>query len=313
MLGQLEREDVAVPRNELAWRLERRGDLLLALATLHRKTDLQQQQLVERQPPPPGFRLVERARPVQGPERVGPRRKVLLHPRRQRVGDRTRERRGHELAHLLRRQLLAGGIDRRIVRSRLAVADIEAADVEAVAALSPAEPHRRPRLQLPLQPRLVEPRRGDGRAPVRDARREHLQAPAPPLRHGEHLAADRDLVVAPQLSDAELLHRQLVAERPVLEQVPDRREPEPLELPLQRRPDARERLDGARERVSAREQSRPRPRRRFLASEPDGHSVSSNQKKPTVPGPACVPTTAPSVVTTSMSACGRSAWTIFSS
>src|SRR5262249_62305527 len=97
-------------------------------------------------------------------------------------------------------------------------------------------------------------------------------------------------------------HRKRVADRRVLEQVAARGEAEPLELLLQRRPDARERLDGARERVSAREQSRPRPRRCFLASEPDGHSVSSNQKKPTVPGPACVPTTAPSAVTTSTSA-----------
>ena len=30
------------------------------------------------------------------------------------------------------------------------------------------------------------------------------------------------------------------------------------------------------------------------------HSASSNQKNPTVPGPACVPTTAPSVVTSSI-------------
>ena len=34
-------------------------------------------------------------------------------------------------------------------------------------------------------------------------------------------------------------------------------------------------------------------------------SASSNQKKPTAPGPAWVPTTAPSIVSTSISACGR--------
>ena len=34
-------------------------------------------------------------------------------------------------------------------------------------------------------------------------------------------------------------------------------------------------------------------------------SSSSNQKRPTVPGPACVPTTAPSVVAISICACGR--------
>jgi hypothetical protein len=34
-------------------------------------------------------------------------------------------------------------------------------------------------------------------------------------------------------------------------------------------------------------------------------SASWNQKKPAAPGPACVPTTAPSVSTSSTSACGR--------
>ena len=34
------------------------------------------------------------------------------------------------------------------------------------------------------------------------------------------------------------------------------------------------------------------------------YGSSWNQKKPTAPGPACVPTTAPSVSTSSISACG---------
>src|SRR5262249_54309585 len=105
------------------------------------------------------------------------------------------------------RELFACGIDGRIVGRRVAVADIEAADVEAVTALPPAEPHRRPRLQLPLQPRLVEPRRGDGRAPVGNTRGQYLQASTAALRHGEHRAADRDLVVTAELGDTELLHR----------------------------------------------------------------------------------------------------------
>jgi hypothetical protein len=226
--------------------------------------------------------------------------------RGERVGQRARERGRDELAQLFRRDVLAGGIDRSEVRRRLAVADVEAADVEPVAPLPPAQPHGSARLQPPFEPRLVEPRGGDGRASVGDPRCQHLQTAAPPLRHGQNLTADRDLLFSAELRDPQLLDRLLVAERPVREQVADRREAESLQFLLDGRTDARERLDRPVQRVSTRKQPRPWPRTRFPARERNRHSASSNQKKPTVPGPACVPTTAPSVVTISISACGRS-------
>ena len=75
------------------------------------------------------------------------------------------------------------------------------------------------------------------------------------------------------------------------------------------RPDAGQNVHRSLERLSSREQGRARPIPGRFAGESnrqahcDGrHSRSSNQKKPTVPGPACVPTTAPSVVTSSISA-----------
>jgi hypothetical protein len=70
MLCELEREDVAVARNELARRSEGRSDLGLALPPPAREPELQQQELVERQPAASDLGLGERPRAVQGPERV---------------------------------------------------------------------------------------------------------------------------------------------------------------------------------------------------------------------------------------------------
>src|SRR5262249_2148206 len=163
------------------------------------------------------------------------------------------------------------------------------------------------RLQLPLEPGLVEPGGGDRRASVRDPRGQHLKPAAASLGERENLAADCDLVLPAELGDAQLLDRLLVAKGPMGEQIADRRETQPPQLFFHRRPNTGERLYRSRERFSAGKQGRPRPRVRLLAGKSDdGHSTSSNQKKPTVPGPAWVPTTAPSVVTTSISACGRS-------
>src|SRR3954451_23986005 len=315
MLGQIEREHAAVARDELARLRQRRRNLVLALAALQREPYLQQQQLVESQATASGLRLAERTRLVHGPERVDAWRQCLpyLHGGRQRIGESTWQRCSDELTQLLRRDLLARRVNGSEIRRRLAVADVEAADVEAVPPLPSAQTHLRPGLQLPLEPRLVEPGGGDGRAPVRDARRQHLEPPAAARRHGQPLAADGDLVLTAELGDPQLFDRLLVAERLVQQQVAHGGETETLELLPDRRPDARQRLDRAVEYLSARKETRPRPRIRLYAGEPNGHSTSSNQKKPPVPGPACVPSTAPSVVTTSISAFGRSKCTIFSS
>ncbi len=68
--GELEREQLAVARDQLAGRAERRGDRLLRLAAAARDSDLEQEQLVEREPPPTCFRLLAARRAVQRPERV---------------------------------------------------------------------------------------------------------------------------------------------------------------------------------------------------------------------------------------------------
>src|SRR5437667_6376083 len=224
-----------------------------------------------------------------------------------------------ELTQLLRGDVLARGIDRREIGGRFAVPDVEAAHVEAVTSLAPAQAHRRSRLQLALEPRLVEPGGGNGRSPVADTRRQHLQPPSPASRRRQHFSGDRHLLVCPEVGHPHLGHGLLVAKRSVRQQIVHGLQPEPLEPLLDGRPDARKDVDGTLELLRSRERARPRPLARVRAakahrqhySDSRRHALSSNQKKPTVPGPACVPTTAPRVVTISTSACGRSACTIF--
>src|SRR5207244_2693364 len=129
---------------------------------------------------------------------------------------------------------------------------------------------------------------------------------------------DRRLLLDAEVGDPGLRQRPLVVAGPIADEIAERSQPEPLEPLLDRRADARQDVDGALQLLSALERARPRPRVRRSAREAHGqlycdcrHSLSSNQQKPTVPAPACVPTTAPSVVITSISACGRSWRTIF--
>src|SRR5439155_9691954 len=126
-----------------------------------------------------------------------------------------------------------------------------------------------------------------------------------------------------QLGDLLLVGRILIAERAIREEILDALEAELRELLLHHGPDAGQRVDRPRERLRPRKETRARPSvRRILAGKARRHADaclqrthcgSSNQKNPTVPGPACVPTTAPSVVTSSICAYGRSPRTIFSS
>ena len=59
MLGQRERQHVAVARDQLAGWAERRRDLRLALAPSAREPHLEQEQLVEGEPAPSCFRLAQ--------------------------------------------------------------------------------------------------------------------------------------------------------------------------------------------------------------------------------------------------------------
>ena len=85
--GQLERQRLAVARDQLAGLAERGRDLLLALARPAREAELEQEQLVERKAPATLLRLLERPRTVQRVERVGARAEDarVLQPRRERV------------------------------------------------------------------------------------------------------------------------------------------------------------------------------------------------------------------------------------
>ena len=185
----------------------------------------------------------------------------------------------------------------------------------------------RARRELVGEPRLVEPRRADRPALVLDARR-HDRAPAadPAGADVDDLAGDRHLVVAPELRDRDLVDRALVAARAMQQQVANGDDPERAQVLPERGADAGQRRDAELvEPLGGLEAPRPRPLvsgphlrnpRAFGSRLPPGPSIgpgpdgvtasSSNQKKPTVPGPACVPTTAPSVVAISICACGRS-------
>ena len=162
-----ERQRLAVALDQLAGLAERRCERALALRRAARDADLQQEQLLEREPLPPDLRLVLGLRMVEHEERVALQRQCLavaeLGRQRVEVVDDVPERVRDERAQPLRRDLLARGIDGREVGGRLALADVVRLDVEAVPAGLAAQAHVHARLQLVRDPRLVEPRRGDRR------------------------------------------------------------------------------------------------------------------------------------------------------
>ncbi len=133
-----ERKRRAVALDQLAGRAERRRERALAFRRAPRDAELEQQQLLEREPLPPGLRLVLGLGMVDDEERVALQRHRLAVAQlgRQRVGvvDDVPERVRDERPQPLRRDLLARGIDRREVFRRLALADVVRLDVEAVAA-----------------------------------------------------------------------------------------------------------------------------------------------------------------------------------
>jgi hypothetical protein len=97
----------------------------------------------------------------------------------------------------------------------------------------------RARLQLLLEPGLVEPRGADLARAVGHLRGQDLEpAASAPERRPEHLARDQHLLVAEEVGDPLLRRRELVAPRPVVEQVAGPREAELRQPLLQRRSDA---------------------------------------------------------------------------
>ena len=274
-VGERERQHLAVPVEELAGRRKRLRDEPLALRRPARERELEDEELVEGEPPPALLRLLRRARVVHRDERVGPERQPLgdgeRRGQRVAVGADVLERRRDERAELLLGQRLAGGVDRRVVGRLGRLAEVVALDLEAVAVGLAAQPDLRAGRQLRLEPGLVEPRRLDLAGVVGDAGAEDLEpAAAAPRRGGEHDALDHGLVGAEEIADRPLVDRALVPARAVVEQVADRAEPELREAVPHRRPDARQRLDARLEHVGARGAARARPpRRRRQAGERD--------------------------------------------
>ena len=249
MLGQLERECGAVAADQLARLRQRGGDLLLALGSAPRQRQLEDEQLVEGEPLPSLLGLLERARLVDRRQRVASERQpaLRLQRRRQRVGmvGHERQRRLDELAQLRRRDLLARRIDRREVGRRRAAVEVERAHGEAEAVRGAAQTHVRARLQLLLQPGLVEPGRADLAGPVgRPARsgsgagrgRGAATSAAPRLRSAppRRRRGRRSAAPAPAARSGAAGGR---AGRPIA------LEPELRQPLLQRRPDARQRVE----------------------------------------------------------------------
>src|ERR687896_766660 len=188
--------------------------------------------------------------PERGRERVGP------------VG-RVRERRLDELPQLRGRDLFAGRIDGREVGGRAAAVQVVGANLEAVSVRRAAQPDVRPRLELLLEPGLVEPGGGDLAAAVCDLSRQDLEpAASAPQRRPHDVALDHDLFVAAegeQLGDAPLGGGVLVPPRPVVEQLADALEAELREPPAQRRADARQGLEWRLEPLEPEAPARGRP------------------------------------------------------
>src|SRR4051812_18053273 len=116
MLRQLEREERAVAREELARRRQRLGARLLPTLAGAGEADLQAQQLVEGEPPARELALGLVARLVQSDECVLAARQLQLDgdPRRERVARarRGRQRLLHQAAQALHADVLRRGIDR---------------------------------------------------------------------------------------------------------------------------------------------------------------------------------------------------------
>ena len=264
VIGELEGQERPVADGELPRLAERRCGLALTPAAPACEAELEHQELIEGQPPPAFLRLGERHGLVQRAQRVRARRKPL--GRAQSCGKWVPllagdvQRGGHELADPLRRQVLGRRVDRgEVGRSRLAV-QVVGLDGEAVAPERSAQPDSRPGLELLGEPSLVEPGRLDLARAVRDAGLDEREPSArPPETHAAHLAGDRHLLLGRHLGNRPLGHRQLIAMRPMLEDVADRAQAQPVELLRHRGTHPRERLHSPLEHVGARRHAWARP------------------------------------------------------
>ncbi len=209
VLGELERQRGPVALEQLSGLSERGRDLVFALARPPCDAELEQEQLVEREPASPLLRLLERFRAMERVQRVGTARQPfpLFQRRRERVGLVRNELEGAvgKGAESWRRDLLAGRVDRRQVGGGGRTVQVVRLDVERVPAELAAEAHTRPGLELVLQPVLVEPDGRDCAAVVRDGRRQDRQPAArAPQRDAADLTDDHRLLLAEEVDDAAL-------------------------------------------------------------------------------------------------------------
>src|SRR5437763_13065049 len=242
VLRQRERQRLAVARDQLTRLRERRRHRLLASLRRACEAELQDEQLVEGEAPARALGLVERAWTVECLQRIASRRQSLLLPERgrQRIAEVARERGQDELPELLRRHVLAGGIDRHelgVTRRRFVRADGERA-----ASKRADQPHARSLAKLLRDPRLVEPCHADLARAVGDGRLYERQAPPRhALRHATDGSLDRDLLDLPEETRDRTCAD--IAERRVLDEVANATETELGKPCADRLADARQRVE----------------------------------------------------------------------
>ena len=267
VLGQLEREQIPVPRGQATRLAERRSLLALAPPAPTSKADLEDEQLLEREPSAAELRVLRSARHVERGKGIGSDRHVVGDSGRHGIGEVARlgQRAPDHLAQLLDGQILGRGIDGREVGGRRGPVEIVRAHVELVAPQMPAQADVRSRRELLREPRLVEPDGRDLPAVVGDARLDDREpSPRAADRRADDLARDRDLLLAgEEVGDPHLLGGGFVPVRAVLEQIGDRPQAE-LAQPLRHgRADTGKRVDAARQPVGPRKAPRAGPRLRL--------------------------------------------------
>ena len=310
---QLERQPVEKGAADVARSGQSRGaQALLLLRLVQQQPDLHQQQLLEHEPisGPPG--LGERARQVDGQDRVGPGRQSVARQEagRQRVGQPAHHRGHvvHEAAEQFGGDLLAGGIHRHDALGVDPLSVLLAEDLVTLhherlaAALRPegaaeAEPH--PLVQDLDEVALVEPHGLHGSGVVAHEHADDVDAAAGSAvgRHADHLTADGGLLPDLELADALAVTEVLVPAREVLDEVAHGREAEAGEPARHRRRHVFELRERTGERSGVEGEAGDRrpfvvpttaeAKRRRL---PDHSTIIANAA---VPGPMCVPTTAP--------------------
>ena len=139
---------------------------------------------------------------------------------RERIGHGACERKRlvDERAQPLRRQLLAGGIDGRVVRRRERVAEVVGPNLELASLKAATQANWRARHKLRREPLLVEPDRGDVAGVVVDPCPDDREpSPGAPHGHVSDDARDRHLLLGQKVGDPALWRRRLVPARRVAE------------------------------------------------------------------------------------------------